>query len=343
MKILIFSPLELPFVVGARYTGIERLAFQFAEELGHLGHDVSLLAHKDTPVVPPVKLLPSQGYVSNDRTIHAEVGAFQEYSYLFREFGTIHDFGHLHLIARLLPLPVLSMLNNAPEHHQYPKAPYNIISWSKWGVGEFKKYYHQKARYQETIAIDPKVYKPAGKRGDRFLTIGRMSPEKGNLNAILLAEKMGFPLDVVGGRGSEVVKDAPLWEYEELIISKCDGRQIRFLGEVSDGEKIELMQTCRCLLYITNHTELTSHKVQEAMFCGSPVIVPNFGGLPEIVTDGVDGYLCSTKSEYTEAVKTVDNLVPPRTHEAVVKKYHIETVVGDYVKLYQQVADGLRW
>lgn len=342
MKILVFSPMELPFTVGARYSGLERLAVQFARYLSK-DHDVTLLAHKDTDFPYGVHKLKCEGYTIN-REIHAEQRAFQKYQEVFYDYDVIFDIGHLHLIARFMPsLKTVNVLNHAPEHAQYPKAPYNIVSWSKWGVGQFRKYYRQNARYQETIIVDPEVYYPKGKRGDRLLTIGRMSPEKGNLNAIMLCKKFGLPLDVVGGRGSEIVGGDAIRDYEKAIMDLCDDKEIIFHGEVSDEEKIELMRSCRALIYITNHTEITSHKVQEAMFCGAPVIIPNSGGLPEIVTNGIDGYLCGSEAEYILALDNLDKLDPTKTHDAVVNKYCPETVIDGYAGLFEQVIGGLRW
>ena len=341
MKILIFSSLELPFTAKARFTGLERIAVIFANELQRLGHDVTILAHKDTMLNEGIKLLPCEGKDYR----HAELRAYQQYQSKFYEFDVIHDIGHLHLIARYMNnLPTLNVLNHAPVHALYPKAPYNIISWSKWGVWAFRKYYHQEARYQETIAIDPKIYHPPeGKRGDRFLTIGRMSPDKGNLNAATLCKQLGVPLDICGGRGSEFNPDDPLTPYEKACRDIADEERIRFLGEVSDEQKIKLMQSCRALIYCTDHTEITSHKVQESIFCGAPVIIPNLGGLPEICTHGANGFLCNDTAEFILAIEQVDKLDPAKTYKEVVAKYCVENVVKNYITLYQQVASGLRW
>ena len=343
MKVLIFSSLELPYTKVARFTGLERIAVNFANELNRTGHNVTICAHKDTWVDEGVKLLPCEGYEGHDY-IHAEIRAYQQYQALFRDYDVIHDIGHLHLIARFMSnLPTINVLNHAPVHAQYPKAPYNIVSWSRWGVWAFRRYYKQDARYQETIAIPPEQYFPASqKRGDRYLTIGRMSQDKGNLNAAMLCQQLGVPLDIVGGRGSEHRGDE-LTEYEQQCRQIADGTNIKFLGEVDDAEKITLMQSCKALIYATNHTEITSHKVQECMFCGAPVILPNLGGLPEICTHGVDGFVCNNEAEYLVAISNVHNLSPEKTHEQVVAKYCTKNVVANYVKLYQEVANGLRW
>lgn len=348
MNILLFSPIELPFTPYSRYTGLERLVVEFARELNQQGHSVTLLAHRDSIVPLGVKLLPCEGYSSPDHSIHAEQKAFQRYQSEFYKFDVIHDWGHLHLIARLLGkhMPTLNMLNHAPVHGIYIKSPYNIISWSKWGVWSFKQVYKQNSRYQESIAIDTSIYKRdlTRKRTGRFLTIGRMSPDKGNLRCAQLCKSMGLELDIAGGRGSETNKDTPLTPYEQAILDIADGQQIRFLGEVDDITKVDLMQTCEALLYTTTHAEITSHKVQEAMFCGAPVIVPSIGGLPEIIEPDVNGYTCLTDEGYKNAIKNLDKLpMPEEAYIRLVEKYQTTNVVSNYVKLYEEVSKGLRW
>ena len=348
MKILCFSPLELPYHIGARYTGLERLAASFAEEWTKLGHDVTLLAHKDTSVNPSVKLLPCDGYETVKRPNHAEALAFTTYQSEFRKFDVIWDIGHLHLIARFIShLPTANVFSANPEYEarmRTEKAPYNLISWSKWGIGQIRKYYGREARYQETIMVDPNVYKPDGKRGDRFLTLGRMAPAKGNLSAAIFCKDNGLPLDIAGGRGSEKMAGQELTDYEKEVMKICDGKQLIFHGEVSEEEKLHLLQTCKSLLYLTDHVEITSHKVQEALFCGAQVIAPNTGGMPEIVTQGVDGFLCNTSPEVLDKVQNhLHELDPSKTRDALIAKYSPAVVAGNYIKLFEQIANGLRW
>jgi glycosyltransferase involved in cell wall biosynthesis len=273
MKILVNSPIELPFTTGSRYTGLEKLAVQFAEQWAKLGHEVSIIAHKDTNIEQSVKLLPCEGYETIVRPDHAEIHSFQKYQSEFYNYDVIWDISHLHLPARYMPhLKTANVFSANPEYEKKAgsvKAPYNLISWSKWGVREIRKWYKQDSRYQETIMVDPEVFKPNPniKRGERFITIGRMSPPKGNLNAVMLCKELGLPLDVCGGRGAEKSAGDELTKYEKHIQSLCDGKQIVFYGEVSDEQKIELLQSCKGLLYVTDHVEITSHKVQEAMMC----------------------------------------------------------------------------
>ena len=191
--------------------------------------------------------------------------------------------------------------------------------------------------------IDPEIYKPQGNHGDRFLTIGRMAPEKGNLNAVMLCRDMGVPLDVVGGRGAEKTVDTPLDDYEKSIHNLCDGEQIRFLGEVTDEEKVSLMQSCRGLIYCTDHPEVTNHKVFEALLCGAPIITTVVGSASEWFIEGIEGFHCQTDKDYVNAIKNVDKLQPLSMRDIEVDRFSPQSVIVRYVKLYEEVANGLRW
>ena len=341
MNICLVSPLGFPITPESRYTGIERLVYEYACELVK-SHNVTVMGHAESIFPEGVNHLKTNPLSD---FILSELLQFQRYQSNFYEFDVIHDFSHQHFASRTMPnLPSLNIFWHAPALAKYPKAPYNIIALSQWAAREFKRVYQQEARYQQSILIDTERYKPLNEpRNDRFLTIGRMSPEKGNLNAIMLCNKLGVPLDIVGGRGAERSKHDPLTEYEQAIMDLCDGQRVRFLGEVDDNEKIRLMQTNRALLYCTNHPEVTSHKLQEAMLCGMGVIVPAIGATSEIVTQGVDGFICSQEYEFVEAMRHVDTLRPQETYEALKAKYSRANVCNDYVKLYEEVSKGKRW
>jgi len=79
------------------------------------------------------------------------------------------------------------------------------------------------------------------------------------------------------------------------------------------------------------------------MFCGAPVIIPKRGGLPEIITESVDGYACFSEQDYMDAIQNVHKLTPEKTHLEVVEKYKPETVASGYLELFKQVKGGLRW
>ena len=336
MRILLISPLGFPINRQTRYAGIEQLVYNYSRELCKT-HDVTVMGHAKSIFPPEVKVLPYDVQPGEDIYLSAELKHYQMCQSKLCTFDIIHDFSHAHLASRFnVNLPSLNIFWHAPNEVQYPKAPYNIVGLSSWACREFERYYHQKARYQQSIALDTDTYKLSNKhRGDRFLTIGRMAKEKGNLDAVIFCREVGVPLDVCGADSNQ--------EYKNQILSLCDGQQVRYLGEVDDITKIKLYQTCKALIYATDRPEVTSHKILEAMLCGASVIVPSIGALPEIVTHGVNGFLCRNKDEFVKAIKLVLLLEPKKRYDWVKKTYSIDTVVSDYIPLYKKVKEGLRW
>ena len=335
MKVLIISPLGFSITSLTRYAGIEKLAWQFSVELSK-NHKVSVLGHADSIFPQGITNYPTEPI--GDIFLSSELRQYQRYHHILRDFDVIHDFSHQHFASRFnYGMKSVNPFWHAPSTGLYPKSPYNIIGLSQWAVREFKRYYHQNAIYQNCIIVDTNVYKPLSTRTDRLLTLGKMSAEKGNLNAILLCKKLGVPLDVAGAKSDD--------KYEAEVKAQCDSQQIVFHGEVSDEKKMQLLQTCRALIYFMpqGYEEVTSHKVQEALLCGAGVVATRAGALPEIITQGVDGWLCSTDKEFEQAVKDIDKLQPEKTREATAKKYSIENVVAEHIELYQKVAEGLRW
>ena len=326
------------------YAGIEKLVWQYASELSK-NHQVSVIARSDSVFPSNVEVFGYQPQPDEDTNIPSELAAYQLYQSKIRQFDVIHDFSHQHLASRFYAnLPSLNIFWHAPALAQYPKAPYNIIALSQWAAREFKRVYGHPAKFQQSIVIDPAVYILSQRhRNDRFYSLGRMGAEKGNLEAAYLCKKAGVPLDIQGARGLENAPDSPLTDYEKKVLDFCDGEQIKYLGDLPEEKKIQMMQTNKALIYATNHPEVTSHKIQECLFCGMPVIVPNLGAIPEIVTHGINGYLCSTEQEYSEAIQNVDKLEPMKLHAEVVRKYSLGNVVNDYIPLYEQVMKGLRW
>ena len=338
MNILLISPLGFAIHESTRYAGIEKLVHSYARELCKK-HNVSVMAHADSNFPHSVAFMPTRPLTNEDIFLQAELRQYQQYQSVLRKYDVIHDFSHQHFASRFNPnLPSLNMVWHAPLVAKFPKSPYNIVMPSEWGRREFERVYNQKAKFQETITIDGRVYKPKPnvKRTDWFITLGIMRENKGNLKAVLLAKEAGIKLHVAGA------KSDPLYEAE--ILKHCDDK-IRYLGEVSFHQKLTLMKTCKALIYAHSEPEVTSHKVQEFMFCGAPVLCSRIGALPEIVTHGVNGLLYDNDRDFIHGIKYgLDQLIPVEGHfENFRKRFSIEMVVGNYLPLCEQVANGLRW
>ena len=360
MKVLINSSVVLPHRPDARYQGIERLCREFALELLGLGHTVTITAPPDSEYPDGITVIEvAQGGAD------AENASFGSWKGRLGEFDVIHDFSHLHAPALTVAgLPALNVFWHDPYIAQFMEPGYNIIALSQYGADAFKAMYGQEARHQETIVIDLEKYalpdailrdfsaapvqlhSPAKNSPRfrsqtqtidlklRFLSLGLMLPLKGHLEAMRLCRKLDVGLDVVGG-----TMPTDDQTYKGIVERLCDGGQIQYWGDVDDDTKIALMQNAKALIYPQGQLEVHSHKSIEAMACGCPVITYDRGAMKEVI--GTGGVVVDTEAEFLNAMENIDCLdINPREWA---QKWDIHKVVGDYLPLYEEVANGLRW
>jgi len=331
MKVFIDSSVVHPHRKEVKYQGIERLCREFALELQAQGHQVTITAPAGSEYPEGITVL-----LVNSGGADVEQRNFQNYQQYLVGQDVIHSFSHFHAPAMFNPkLPVISIFWHDPFVARYPEPSYNMISLSEWGAKRFREAYRQEARYQESIVVDLETYKPQDiPKLPRFLSLGLMAPSKGHLESIRLCRKAGMCLDVVGGGYHP---EAP--DYTKAVKAVCDGKQIKFWGEVDDTTKLFLLKSSKAMLYTPGIEEVHSHKSCEAIACGTPVITFNKGCLMEVV--GAGGRVVETEEEFLAAM-----LNPNRTVEECrfwANRWERRRVVQDYVHLYQQVADGLRW
>ena len=148
-------------------------------------------------------------------------------------------------------------------------------------------------------ALDFSVYPCKPHRGDYLLFLGRMSPDKGAHRAIAVAMEAGLPLKLAGK-----MQDQKEIEYfDELVAPHLVG-DIEYLGEVSHGEKVELLQNARATLFPIEWEEPFGLVMIESMACGTPVIATRWGAVPEVIEDGRSGIIVDSYREMAGSART---------------------------------------
>ena len=133
-------------------------------------------------------------------------------------------------------------------------------------------------------ALELSMYPCKPHRGDYLLFLGRMSPDKGAHRAIAVAMETGLPLKIAGKRREREER-----EYYEELVRPHLGNGIEYLGEVSHGEKVELLQNARVTLFPIEWEEPFGLVMIESMACGTPVIATRWGAVPEVIEEGSRG------------------------------------------------------
>jgi glycosyltransferase involved in cell wall biosynthesis len=197
----------------------------------------------------------------------------------------------------------------------------------------------QAARAPE-IAIDRVIHHgldieqfPVG-RGDGgyLLFLGRMVPDKGVREAAVLARTAGRPL-VIAAKMREPSERAYFAEEVRPLL----GDDIVFVGEAANGTKLNLLAGAAALLNPIRWPEPFGLVMTEALACGTPVLTSQVGAAPEIVDDGVTGFLCADDAALVQAIERVDELDRAACRAAVVERFSTERMVAAYIALYRDV------
>ncbi len=170
--------------------------------------------------------------------------------------------------------------------------------------------------------------------GDYLAFLGRISPEKRVDRAIEIARVSGMPLKIAAK-----ISDLDHAYFETEIRPLLDDPLVEFLGEVDEAGKDELLGNAHALLFPIDWPEPFGLVMIEAMACGTPVIAYRHGSVPEIVQDGVNGFIVDDLAGAIAAVDRVVELDRRTCRELFEARFTARRMAADYVDLYGQLAD----
>ncbi len=337
MRIAQIAPL-IESVPPKLYGGTERVVAYLTEALIDLGHDVTLFASGDSrtrarliSTVPralrlnPVAIpqLYTLTMIERVRQLEPEFDIlhFHEVDFLHfpvfrsqrnRTVTTFHgrlDLPDLHLLAQTFPdMPVVSI-----SHAQRTPLP---------GLGWIGTVYHGLPRDLLALSTEPKGY---------LAFLGRISPEKGPDTAIRIARRAGLPLRIAA-KVDRV--DQPY--FDEIIRPLLKEPGIEFIGEIGEAEKAEFLGGAVALLFPIDWPEPFGLVMIEAMACGTPVVAFRRGSVPEILEDGVTGFLVENDKDAVDCLDRISMLDRRVIRREFERRFTAERMARDYVRLYRQ-------
>lgn len=178
--------------------------------------------------------------------------------------------------------------------------------------------------------IDPEDFPIGGGAGGYLLFLGRMTPDKGVHEAISIARAAGRRLLICAKLREESERAYFTREIEPLL-----SEDVRFIGEAAHNEKLRLLAGAEALLNPIQWPEPFGLVMIEALACATPVISRPVGAAPEIVDDGVTGFLREDHDELVQVVGRISELDRDACRRAVEERFSTRRMVSDHLALYR--------
>ena len=321
------------------YGGTERVIAWLIDELVGLGHDVTLLASGDSQtrarLLSPWPRSLRLGRPRADPAV-AYAALLEEVVRHALEFDVVHchtDWIHLPLLARL-GVPYLTTLHGrldwpgVPELvHRFPEAPFVSISQNQRSP-------LPEARWLGTIyhGLPVNSLRPSCAPGSYLAFLGRLSADKGPEAAIRIARAAGKPLRIA----AKVPRGEQRY-FKQTLEPLIDGKQIKLIGEVNDHAKQEFLANASALLFPIDWPEPFGLVMIEAMACGTPTIAFRRGSVPEVIDDGVSGFIADDEAGAIAAVGGVEKLDRRTVRAQFERRFSARRMAEDYLRCYEQL------
>ena len=338
MRIAQIAPL-FESVPPKHYGGSERVVYWLTEELVAMGHDVTLFATGDSTTsatLVPVRAA-AERFTRNFEHNNAPYARMIE---LVRRRAQDFDILHFHIdfhpfsVFTRQPTPFLTTLHGrldqdwvAGIYDLFPTV--NLVSVSDSqrlpmpGLGWAATVLHG----MPSGTLTPLPVVPG-----YFAFLGRISPEKGIESAIRIAASCGVKLKVAAKIGEE-----DSLYYEQVVAPLLAGGQVEFIGEIDDGEKPGFLSGARALLFPIAWPEPFGLVMIEAMACGCPVVAFRRGSVPEVVEDGVTGFIVDTVDQAVAACGRLDRLDRAAVRTRFEQRWTARRMARDYLALYERL------
>ncbi len=326
------------------YGGTERVVSWLTEELITLGHEVTLFASGDSMTSAKLeamwpRALRLDGSIRDPNALHMQM--------LERVYRRASDFDilHLHLDYYSFSLfmrqstPFVTTLHgrlDLPEHQPlfdtFASVPVVSISNSQ-------RRPLPQASWVRTVphGLPQRLLTPQSVKSSYFAFLGRIAPEKRVDRAIFIAEHCGMPLKIAAK-----VDRADREYFDEQIHPLIKtATNVEYIGEITDKEKSDFLSGAVALLVPLDWPEPFGLVMIEAMACGTPIIAFNRGSVPEIVEDGVTGFIVEDENGAIGAVDRLAQLSRERIRKEFERRFTARRMAQDYLSVYRKLTDSV--
>ena len=333
LRVAVLAPITWP-TPPPGYGPWEQIAFNIADGMRRRGLDVTLFATGNSAFEGAIESVVPVG-CAEDPSLNADVFSALHIGRLMErasDFDLIHnnfDWKPMTYALGTKRPPMLTTVHGFSSPQIL--AAYYACAWRSFYCSISNADRDPGLSYVATTynGINPDEFTFKDKPGDYLVFLGRFHPEKGTHLAIEIAKRTGKQLKIAAIPQDEVY-------FRTQVEPHIDRAQIQFLGEVRRRARNELLSNALALVHMTTRPERFGLTMVEAMACGTPVLGANMGSVPEIVVDGVTGFVCDSVEDAVEKVPLLSSLDRRACRAHVEAEFTSERMIDRYLEAYAE-------
>jgi glycosyltransferase involved in cell wall biosynthesis len=341
MRIAQISPL-MEAVPPKFYGGTERIVAYVTDALVAMGHEVTLFASGDSCTTATLASACPQA-LRLDPTIRDHVAPLIAMLETVAQRAGEFDVIHLHCdylgysVLRRAGTPFLATLHGRLDLPELGRL-YEVFSdVPVVSISDAQRVPLPQAHYIGTVphGLPESLLLPGSGAGGYLAFLGRISPEKAPDRAIRIAALAGMKLKIAA-KIDRVDQEYFKEQIEPLLAQP----HVEFIGEISEGAKNDFLGNAVGLLFPIAWREPFGLAMIEAMACGTPVVAMRNGSVPEVVDEGVTGFIVASEAEAAFAARRLHQLDRSRIRQVFEPRFTAQRMAEDYVSLYRRVIAG---
>ena len=320
------------------YGGTERIVAHLTDALVDLGHEVTLFASAEART--QAELVASRDQAIRLDPCHLKSDLAAHMAMLHDVYRRRHEFDIVHFHVDLIHFPffadhaerTVTTLHGRLDLKDLPEAYARWPAFPLVSISDDQRRPLPAANWRATIphGLADELYRfTAEPQGGYLAFLGRISPEKRPDRAIEIARRSGRRLKIAAK-----VDQADRAYFHEQIEPLLDDPLVEYIGEIGDAEKPEFLGNAAALLFPIDWPEPFGLVMIEAMACGTPVIAWRRGSVPEVVEQGVSGFIVDGLDEAVTAVEVSRTLDRRRVRAAFERRFTAEVMARGYLQLY---------
>ncbi|MEZ0059892.1 glycosyltransferase involved in cell wall biosynthesis [Bradyrhizobium elkanii] len=341
MRIAQLAPLA-ESVPPKLYGGTERVIAWLVDELVDRGHDVTLFASGDSSTKAKLHAVWPRALRLGRKGVDPNAAC----ALLIEAIGErARDFDVIHSHVDWLPLPVLSrtgvpFLTTMHGRLDLPGLPDVIGTFPKAAfvsISDNQRRPLPDANWIATIphGLPKDLFRPSDEAGSYLAFLGRLTAEKGPEAAIRIARAVHMPLRIAAK-----IPRAETTYFKKKLEPEIDGEKVQLIGEVDETRKQPFLAGAAALLFPIDWPEPFGLVMIEAMACGTPVIAYRSGSVPEVIEDGVTGFIVDGEAQAIEVVEQAARLDRSRVRARFEERFVASRMATQYEESYRGLVAG---